>query len=56
MGGVGSLTENDINGTVTYTVTFDSNGGTEIDPVKVPSGSTIEKPNDPLKEGYVFSG
>ena len=55
-GGVGSLTENDINGTVIYTVTFDSNGGTEIDPVKVPSGSTIEKPNEPLKEGYVFSG
>ena len=54
LGGYTSL-ENKVNDTtIYYTVTFDSNGGTQIDPVIVPFEGALEKPNDPLKEGFVF--
>ncbi|MCF0240132.1 MAG: InlB B-repeat-containing protein, partial [Streptococcus gallolyticus] len=38
------------------TVTFDSQGGSEIEAVTVELGSAIEKPADPTKDGYVFAG
>ena len=40
----------------TYTVTFDTNGGSEVDPVTVDAGSTVTKPADPTKSGYTFGG
>ncbi|MBQ3001302.1 MAG: InlB B-repeat-containing protein [Bacilli bacterium] len=42
--------------TATYTVTFDSNGGSEVAAVTVESGHTVAKPADPTKEGYTFVG
>ena len=39
-----------------YTVTFDSDGGTEIASVQVEKGKKITKPEDPSKEHYVFDG
>lgn len=42
---------------VTYhTVTFDTDGGTLIDPQVLEHGSHINKPQDPVKEGYDFEG
>ena len=42
--------------TVTYTVTFDTDGGSEIDPLTVESGATITRPADPTKEDSTFNG
>ncbi len=42
--------------TVTYTVTFETNGGTEIEEQTVAEGETAEKPDDPVREGFVFDG
>ncbi|HHU56179.1 MAG TPA: InlB B-repeat-containing protein [Acholeplasmataceae bacterium] len=39
-----------------YTVTFDFNDGTEVVSQKVQSGNKVQKPNDPVKEGYTFDG
>jgi uncharacterized repeat protein (TIGR02543 family) len=38
------------------TVTFESNGGTPVEPVTVTSGSLITEPEDPTKVGYDFAG
>ncbi len=38
----------------TWTVTFNSMGGSEIVPVEVKNGETVEKPTDPTKENYTF--
>ncbi len=40
----------------THTVTFNSNGGTPIDPQTVESGSTATAPTTPTQDGYTFSG
>ncbi len=40
----------------TYTVTFDTNGGSAVDPVTVDAGSTVSKPADPMKSGHNFGG
>lgn len=41
------------NNNITYcTVTFDSNGGSEIDSIKVPFGNLVPKPSNPTKIGY----
>lgn len=42
--------------TRSYLVSFESNGGTNIKGVLVPVGELLEKPDDPVKEGYVFAG
>ena len=42
--------------TVTYTVTFDTNGGSIIDSQTVKQGETVEFPNIPEKEGFGFAG
>ena len=39
-----------------YTVTFDTDGGSKIDPITQDYGTTIAKPTDPTKEGYTFAG
>lgn len=40
----------------TYTVAFDTNGGSAVAPVTVDAGSTATKPADPMKSGYTFGG
>lgn len=40
----------------TYTVTFESNGGTEITEVKVEKDKLLNKPDDPTRPGFVFGG
>ena len=40
----------------TYTVTFETSGGSAVDPVTVDAGSTVTKPADPTKSGYTFGG
>jgi len=39
-----------------YTVTFNCDGGSTIDPQFVDDGSAATKPVDPVKTGYTFSG
>lgn len=40
-----------------YTVTFDSRGGSTVDPItNITGGSKISTPVDPVREGYVFRG
>ena len=38
------------------TVTFDSNGGSAVEPQSVPQGQPAQRPADPVKEGYTFIG
>ncbi len=40
----------------TYTVAFDTNGGSAVNPVTVDAGGTVTKPADPTKSGYTFGG
>ena len=37
-------------------ITFDSNGGSTINPITVDGKSILTLPSDPFKEGYVFAG
>ena len=39
-----------------YLVTFDSNGGSQVENLLVPYGDNIPVPNVPVKEGYIFEG
>ena len=39
-----------------FTITFDSNGGSSVEPVDVVKDSKIEKPENPTKSGYTFKG
>ena len=41
--------------TVYYTVTFNSDGGSEVTSQTIEKGKTASKPNNPTKEGYIFS-
>jgi uncharacterized repeat protein (TIGR02543 family) len=40
----------------TFTVTFNSNGGTAVAPVEVSSGDTLDAPSPPTKDEYIFGG
>lgn len=40
--------------TPTYTVTFNTDGGSKVAEVKVKRNKTVAKPADPTKEGYAF--
>ncbi|MBE7051589.1 MAG: hypothetical protein E7395_03360 [Ruminococcaceae bacterium] len=40
----------------TYTVKFETNGGSKIENVKVAKNKLIEKPQDPQREDYIFDG
>ena len=42
--------------TVTYTVTFDSKGGSNIDSQSIKKGNKATKPTDPTRNGYTFAG
>ena len=42
---------------ISYTITFECNGGTTIPPINnIEEGKTILKPKDPIREGYTFIG
>lgn len=40
----------------TYTVTFNSQGGSNVAAIKVKAGGTISAPTAPTRSGYVFGG
>ena len=41
----------------TYTVTFDSRGGSAVEPLTdIVAGSVIAAPADPVREGFIFDG
>ena len=48
------FTNNNENKIKTYKVTFDSNGGSSIKEQIVNEGERVTKPNDPIKDGYLF--
>ena len=41
---------------VAYTITFDTDGGSNIAPITMPFGTAIVPPTDPTKANYTFSG
>ena len=41
---------------IEYTITFDSKGGSAVQPVKASAGAAITAPTDPTKDGFVFAG
>lgn len=40
----------------TYTIEFNTDGGSEIATIEVKQGETFKLPDDPTKEGYIFAG
>jgi len=64
---VGSITDNVLTVTynggayrfykkVSYTVSYEANGGSAVAATKVINGKTLDKPADPVKKGYDFIG
>lgn len=39
-----------------YTITFDSKGGSAVQPIRASAGAAITAPTDPTKDGFVFAG
>ena len=39
-----------------FTITFDTQGGSEIKPITIAEGTTITLPRNPTKEGFLFDG
>ena len=39
-----------------YTITFDSNGGTDVPPQELMYGDLVAEPEPPTREGYTFGG
>ena len=39
-----------------YTITFDTQGGSEVKSITIAEGETITLPSNPTKEGYIFDG
>ena len=39
-----------------FTITFDTQGGSEVKPITIAEGATITLPSNPTKEGSVFDG
>jgi len=44
------------NGLQYVKVQFECNGGSEIESITVKAGSTIDRPKEPIKDGYSFAG
>lgn len=40
----------------TITITFDSKGGSSVDPIIINKGGELTLPNDPTRKGYTFKG
>jgi len=40
----------------TYTVSFDSNGGSIVESQSIPYGGNVREPDDPVRDGYTFGG
>ena len=40
----------------TYTITFDTDGGSEVAPITGVYGTAVAEPEAPVKEGYTFAG
>lgn len=53
-GGNSSIDTSPEQGDITWTITFDVNGGSPIDPIEVKDGEKAAQPDDPEKEGAVF--
>lgn len=47
---------NDNPGDITYTLTFETNGGSSISPITIEQGSSITIPSVPEKPDYIFDG
>lgn len=45
-----------VSATTEYTVTFNSNGGSEVSSQTVIVGNKVTKPTDPTKDGFIFIG
>ncbi|WP_169515439.1 S-layer homology domain-containing protein [Anaerovorax odorimutans] len=45
-----------VNVVLKYTVNFDTNGADEIEDLAADNNSTINKPSDPIREGFNFEG
>ena len=41
---------------ITYTVTFNSNGGSTVESQTVAHGGTVKEPDNPTRDGYTFAG
>lgn len=41
---------------IEFTVSFDTDGGSEMDPQTVPYGLTVSTPDEPTREGFTFQG
>ena len=52
----GTLTGNEIQGDLYRTATFDSDGGSAVAPQQVLQGQKVQRPADPIKDGYAFIG
>ena len=46
----------DITRPIYRTITFDSDGGSDVDDIVLVDGEVASKPTDPTKSGYVFAG
>lgn len=54
---VESIESGDVSSDLYYwTITFDSNGGTDVATINVLNGQKATQPADPSKEGYLFQG
>jgi uncharacterized repeat protein (TIGR02543 family) len=40
----------------TYTITFDVDGGSPVDPITATYGTLVDAPADPVKDGFTFDG
>ena len=44
------------NANLFYTVTFDTNGGSPVEPQSVKANTQARQPSDPIRRGYIFDG
>ena len=51
-----AFAEGEIPDSTNVTVTFDSAGGSPVEPQSVPQGQPAQRPADPIKDGYTFIG